>query len=175
MDCSPPGSSLHRILQARILVWVAIPFSRGFSWPRDQILVSRIAVRFFTIWATSWHFKMMTFFIFAQLMRHLLTELLHLSSLLQMPNNYRMVDFEFFGNFLCSCKRIEDQLQWSSQLVIINFWQPATVLLIFKALVCFAKLLEPPLHWMFISGSWAKCVVTVVSCLCCFMTQFELE
>ena len=114
MDCSPPGSSLHRILQARILVWVAIPFSRRFSWPRDQILVSRIAVRFFTIWATSWHFKMMTFFIFAQLTRHLLTELLHLSSLLQMPNNYRMVDFEFFGNFLCSCKRISfnDPLNW---------------------------------------------------------------
>ena len=28
-DCSPPGSSVHEILQARILVWVAIPFSRG--------------------------------------------------------------------------------------------------------------------------------------------------
>ena len=36
MDCSPPGSSLHGILQARILEWVAIPFSRKSSWPRDQ-------------------------------------------------------------------------------------------------------------------------------------------
>ena len=35
MDCSPPGSSVHRILQARILEWVAMPFSRGSSQPRD--------------------------------------------------------------------------------------------------------------------------------------------
>ena len=33
MDCSPPGSSVHGILQARILEWVAIPFSRGSSNP----------------------------------------------------------------------------------------------------------------------------------------------
>ena len=39
MDCSPPGSSVHRILQARILEWVAISFSRGSSPPRDQIHV----------------------------------------------------------------------------------------------------------------------------------------
>ena len=37
MDCSPPGSSVHGILQARILEWVSIPFSRGSSWPRDRI------------------------------------------------------------------------------------------------------------------------------------------
>ena len=36
MDCSPPGSSIHGILQARILDWVAIPFSRGSSQPREQ-------------------------------------------------------------------------------------------------------------------------------------------
>ena len=35
MDCSPPGSSVYGILQARILEWVAISFSRGFSRPRD--------------------------------------------------------------------------------------------------------------------------------------------
>ena len=35
MDCSPPGSSVYGILQARILEWVAIPFSRGLSQPRD--------------------------------------------------------------------------------------------------------------------------------------------
>ena len=49
MDYSPPGSSVHGILQARILEWVAIPFSRGSS--RDQTLVPHIAGRFFTIWA----------------------------------------------------------------------------------------------------------------------------
>ena len=50
MDCSPPGSSRHGILQARILEWVAIPFSRGSSSPRDWIQVSCIAGRFFTIY-----------------------------------------------------------------------------------------------------------------------------
>ena len=49
---SPPGSSVHGILQARILEWVAIPFSRGSSRPKDQTQVSCIAGRFLTIWAT---------------------------------------------------------------------------------------------------------------------------
>ena len=52
MDCSLPGSSVHGIFQARILEWVAISFSRGSSWTRDQIRVSRIVVRSFTVWAT---------------------------------------------------------------------------------------------------------------------------
>ena len=52
MDYSPPGSSVHGIPQARILEWIAISFSRGSSWPRDQTWVSCIAGRFFTIWAT---------------------------------------------------------------------------------------------------------------------------
>ena len=52
MDCSPPGSSVHRILQARTLEWVAIPFSRGSSRPRDWTWVSCIAGRFFTVWVT---------------------------------------------------------------------------------------------------------------------------
>ena len=51
MDCSPPGSSVHGILQARVLESVAISFSRGSSQPRDQIQVSCIPGRFFTIWA----------------------------------------------------------------------------------------------------------------------------
>ena len=52
MDCSPPGSSVHGTLQARILAWVAIPFCRGSSQLRDQNWVSCIAGRFFTVWAT---------------------------------------------------------------------------------------------------------------------------
>ena len=52
VECSLPGSSVHGILQARILEWVAIPFSRGSYWPRDRIPVSCIASRFSTIWAT---------------------------------------------------------------------------------------------------------------------------
>jgi len=49
MDCSPPGSSVHGILQASILEWVEISFSRGSSQRRDQTWVSCIAGRFFTI------------------------------------------------------------------------------------------------------------------------------
>ena len=52
MDCSLPGSSVHGILQARILKWVAIPFSRGSSWPRERTWVSHIAGKFFTIRTT---------------------------------------------------------------------------------------------------------------------------
>ena len=44
--------AVHGILQARILEWVAIPFSRGSSQPRDQTQVSRTAGKFFTSWAT---------------------------------------------------------------------------------------------------------------------------
>ena len=43
LDSSPPGSSVHGILQASILEWVAIPFSRGSSWPSDQTHVSCIS------------------------------------------------------------------------------------------------------------------------------------
>ena len=47
MNCSLPGSSVHRILQVRILEWVAVAFSRGPSQPRDRTQVSCIAGRFF--------------------------------------------------------------------------------------------------------------------------------
>ena len=43
MDCSPPGSSVHGILQARILEWVALSPSRGFSPPRDRTCVSYVS------------------------------------------------------------------------------------------------------------------------------------
>ena len=52
MDCGLPGSSVHGILQARILEWVAISFSRGSFHPRDRTQVSCIEGRLFTVWAT---------------------------------------------------------------------------------------------------------------------------
>ena len=61
MNCSLPGSSVHGILQARILGWVAFPFPRGSSQPRDWTQVSCIAGGFFTIsatrkaWFDSWY------------------------------------------------------------------------------------------------------------------------
>ena len=51
MDCSPPGSSVRGIHQARILQWVAIPFYGGSSRLRDQTQVSCTIGRFFTVWA----------------------------------------------------------------------------------------------------------------------------
>ena len=52
MDCSIPGFSVHGIFQARLLEWVAVPFSRGSSQPKGGPQVSLTAGRFFTIWAT---------------------------------------------------------------------------------------------------------------------------
>ena len=52
VDCSLPGSSIYGILQARVLEWVAISCYRGFSQLRDRTLVSCIAGRHFTLWAT---------------------------------------------------------------------------------------------------------------------------
>ena len=66
MDWSPPGSSVHGILQARLLEWVAIPFCRGSSWPRDRTWDSCTAGRFFTHWATrevqKWYWPLWTTF-----------------------------------------------------------------------------------------------------------------
>ena len=49
MDCSSSDSSVHGILQARILEWATIPFSRISSLPRDLTYISSIAGRFFTV------------------------------------------------------------------------------------------------------------------------------
>ena len=50
--CDPMDYTVHGTLQARILEWIALPFSRGSSQPRDRTQVSPIAGRFFTSWAT---------------------------------------------------------------------------------------------------------------------------
>ena len=59
IDCSPPGSSIHEILQARILQWVAMPSSRESSWPRIEptyLMSPALAGGFFTTSATSVQF-----------------------------------------------------------------------------------------------------------------------
>ena len=118
-----------------------------------------------------WHFKTTIFFISSQLMRHPLTELFHVSNLLQMPNDHRMVNSEFFGNFLCSRKRISfyDGLSWP---LSISHSRP----------------LHSSLGSHFLSktpwttstlyvhhSSWAKCTADVASCLHCFTNHFELK
>ena len=57
--CKPMDYTIHGILQARILEWVAVPFCRGFSHPRDRTQVSCIAGRFFTSWATHTHYSIL--------------------------------------------------------------------------------------------------------------------
>ena len=53
MDRSLPGSSVHEIVQVKILEWVDIPSSKGSAWSRDRIWVSCIADVFFPLWTTS--------------------------------------------------------------------------------------------------------------------------
>ena len=72
-DCSLRGSSVHGILQARILEWVAISFSRGSSQPRDQTWNSHTVGRFFTIWTTIYcKYFCHCWFFFFQLLRNCL-------------------------------------------------------------------------------------------------------
>ena len=52
MDCSLSGFSVHGIFQAIVREWIAISFSKGSSWPRDQTRVSHIVDRRLTIWTT---------------------------------------------------------------------------------------------------------------------------
>ena len=119
------------------------------------------------------HFKMTIFWICSQLLRHPLIELFHLSSLLQMPNNHRMVHVEFFGNFSYGCRRISFDNDCQLSLSAFDGWP----------LCSSSSRLSSPLQnflnhcctVFFISSSWAKCIVDVVSCLCCFMTNFELD
>ena len=54
LDCSLPGSSVHGVFQVRVLKWVAMPSSRGSSWPKNRTLVSCVSCTaggFFTCWA----------------------------------------------------------------------------------------------------------------------------
>ena len=69
MNCKLPVSSVHGIFQARILEWVAMPFSRGSSYPRDRTWVSCTVGRFFIIWATR---DMVSLFIFLIFLRNVL-------------------------------------------------------------------------------------------------------
>ena len=171
----------HHPLSYKIhfLSHITIPLRSGSMLLRGIREDSTSKWRVFWFWVSSWG-------------THLI-EPFHLSSLLQMPNNwFRMVDVEFFASFLYSGKRSasmilspaaakslqscptrcnpidgsppgsaipgilqERVLEWvaiafsgSSQLVVVSFQWPATVFLIFKALVSFAKLLEPPLLYI---------------------------
>ena len=65
---------------------------------------------------------MTIFLICSQLLKHPLIELFHLSDLLQMPSNHRMVHVELFGNFSCSCKRISFDSDCQLSLSTFDGW-----------------------------------------------------
>ena len=90
-----PDSSVHGILQARILEWVAILFSSGSSLPRDWTQVSCIAGRFFTYWASR-----ETFFFSFTLLKTPFTHLCSLSSLILYPLLCQLTALSHQSNFL---------------------------------------------------------------------------
>ena len=103
LDYSPPSSSVHGIVQVRILEWLAIPFSRGSSWPRDRTWVSHIAGRFFTIWATrSMGAKTMTTFVIF-VSQHLSPVLVHCkpSTPICWIDKKKLADDPVFRSALC--------------------------------------------------------------------------
>ena len=107
---SLPGSSVHGVLQARILE--VLPFPSPGVLPNPGIKPRSPALQMDSLPSEPP----------GKLMRHPLTEHFYLSSLLQTPNGCRMVDVEFLGNCSCSCKRIsfDDPLNWS--LSTSNGW-----------------------------------------------------
>ena len=167
----------------QVLLWDMLwsSFStQSLSWPLPGVISNSLLVtyhnpikKWFTVVAQNKrrpHFKMRIFFIFSQLMRNPLIRLGHLSNLFQCWMTVEWSTLSYSAtNFPSSCKRIS--FDDCSQLVVANFWWPAIIFLIFKALVSFAKLVEPPLHL----HSWVKWVVEVMNCLCCFMSHFALE
>ena len=110
-------------------------------------------------------FKTMIFF-FSQLMRHPLIELLHLSICFKCRMT---IEWSMLGS--TDTSRVV--IRRSASMISVghcHYHWPVTALFIFKGLIFFAKFLEPPLHCMLVSSSWAKCIVDVSSCLHCFMT-----
>ena len=85
MDCSLPSSSVHGILQVRILEWVAISFSRGSSWPGNRTLVSCITSRFFPNWAMREANKVLCWFYFLNVFGNTFVIKINASSVCALP------------------------------------------------------------------------------------------
>ena len=87
VDCSPPGSPVHGISQARILEWVAISFSRGSSWPRDWTCVSclscsgRQILHHWDTWEAHCQGSPYSFFKCEQVIRWVFFNLTHLTTI----------------------------------------------------------------------------------------------
>ena len=110
-----------------------------------------------------------SFLICGQLMRQPLIELFHLCNCFKCQMT---VEWSTLSSLATSCGVLRGP---ALMIFSIGYCQLPMASHYVKALVSFAKLLEPPLHCMFFGSSWAKSVVDVASCLCCYTTHFELE
>ena len=103
MDCSPPGSSDHGILQARILEWVAISYSRESSWLRDQTHVSCID-KWILYHCTTWEYTA--------------------SKMILMLNFYLLIKFTF--RYKCFYTSFDPKWKWNAMSLmrfIIILWK----------------------------------------------------
>ena len=118
------------------------------------------------------HYKtMIFFFFFGQLTRHLL------SSFFTFPICFKcqmIVEWPTLGSSATFCVVVRGSALMMLSIGGFQLLMAGHCVLIFKALVSFAKLLEPSPYCRFITSSWAKCV-DVASCLCYFATHFELK
>ena len=110
--CDPKDYTVHGVLQTRILEWVAFPFSRGSSQPRDRTQVSCIAGGFFTSWATREALNMLTCVTMWDLSTHKVEEFIWhtyktnscrfstflCKSELEDPQKYFCLDYGFYGS-----------------------------------------------------------------------------
>ena len=105
-----------------------------------------------------------------QLMRHPVIELFHLSNLLQMLNDYQW-------STLSSGATSVVIIRGSTLMILSTGCCHLSMVCLYiphlQGSHLFAKLLELSLQCVLVGCSWAKCVVDVASCLCCFMTHFE--
>ena len=142
MDCSPLGSSVHGILQARILEWIAIPFSRVFAWPRDQTLVFCTAGRFFTGWVTREAPSgslLVIYFIYSSELHH--------SCLWSLGQPSNILHLEFQGASTSPLKVLHKELLSDFRFRHLTFWGK------------FYLMLFPPSFYNFDSTkSWVKWV-----------------
>ena len=125
--CDPwtKGSSVHGILQTRILEWVAMPFSRGSSWPRDQTHVSWVSCiigRFFTIWVTR-------------------------------DDSTNHICLQIFPNLICKCELYSPFPMWHETEMLGAFcssWLPFTTQAEMELCVrCWTYIISLPSHYNF--------------------------
>ena len=110
VDYNLSGSFVHGILQAWILEWVAISFSRGSSQPRDQIPVSWTAGRFFTIWATReapFNCTSIKDTFFYSYIWKLFEKSYFIKLFVLFFKNWTIVDLQYYVSFMCTAKWLD--------------------------------------------------------------------